>query len=404
MLGPGMVTSYERRSDGVPLPPGARSTATFGAAPFPPGQPQFIADIVAGARANGHGGLAVAPTRGGKTLMAVEAACRLGGATLVLCDRGGIMAQWKEAIEGRPGDPESPRVVDDRGRPVPVGVLREDRWEVDRPFCVGMLQTLARRALSEEDRRRFRTVILDECSTAPCATAWSALRRIEARYVVGLSATPDRGDGLGDAIPWIIGPTIAKMERRLDAEVWFRHVPYAAAEVDGRAASLTLFGKYNRVGAEKAIAADPDRRADVAREAIKARKAGRQVVVFAGLVDHLERIRDELRAQGCPEPGWYVGSADKREMARNPVLTTYAKAEKGEDFRPPPTLVIFASPPPADPSQAMGRGLQPQAPATPILLHYVDGHKVFEKQAYKALRVYRERGLRVMTDVRGVRA
>jgi hypothetical protein len=91
-------------------------------------------------------------------------------------------------------------------------------------------------------------------------------------------------------------------------------------------------------------------------------------------------------------------------MRKNPVLTTFAKSEKGEDFLPAPTLLIFAAPPPGDPTQAVGRALQPQAAAKPIILHYVAAHNAFVKQAAKALVAYRalERlGLEVKTTLYG---
>jgi hypothetical protein len=394
---------YERRSDGVPLPPGTRVRGvSWGAPPFPPGQAAFIESIAAGARANGYGGLAVAPTRSGKTLCSLDAACLLGGSTLVLVDRGGLEVQWRGAIENF--------VRDDRGRPVRVGHFREDRAEFDTPFCVGMLQTLARRSLSEEQRRAFRTVILDECSVAPASTAWEGLRRFEARYVLGLTASPKRADGLAYAIPWIVGPPIAHLERRLEGEVWFRHVPYDAETLvlDGegreRKPRLTVFGNYNRVEAERALAAQPAYLNDVVAQATAAARAGRQVLIFAGLVDdHLAKYVPLLKAQGL-NPGWYAGDAPKSEMVKNPVLTSYAKSEKGEDFLPAPTLVILAAPPPGDPTQAIGRGLQPQAPAKPIILHYVAAEPTFVKQAAKCLKVYRglERlGLEVKTNLYG---
>lgn len=352
------------------------------------------------ARANGYGGLLEAPTRSGKTLCSLEAACRLGGSTLVLVDKGGLAEQWTGCI--------ARHVRDDRGRAMRVGVFREDRAEFDAPFVVGMLQTLGRRTLSEEQRRAFRTVILDECSVAPSTTAWEGLRRFESRYVLGLTATPKRGDGLAYAIPWIVGPTIARMERAIAGEVWFRYVGFSNSPIDdgdggSRKPRLTMFGSFNRIEAEKALAADPEYVSDVMGQIVAGRAAGRQVLVFGGQHEHLRLYRDQLRAQGI-DAGWYVGDSSKAEMRKQVVLTTYAKSEKGEDFLPPPTLLILAAPPPSDPTQAIGRGLQPQAGAKPIVLHYVAAHAAFVKQASRALEAYRRLarlGLEVKTTIYG---
>lgn len=395
------VVIDEHRSLGHALPAGCRANVTFGAPPYPPDQPKAIRQAVENTRRNTHGGLFLAPTRSGKTLCSVEVACRLGGSTLILVDRKPLIDQWKEAIEKH--------VVDAEDNPVRCGVIRAESHDLppEYPFVVATLQTVVNRP-ELSGSRGWRTVIVDECQGAPCALVWSALRRIECHYVFGLSATPDRSDGLGPAIPWIIGPQIAELHREMHADVHFLQIAYADEPIpkrkgskNTRPAKLTKpTGAVNTVEAEKALLRDSARTARVAREAHTAIQSGRQVLVLVGLRDHASALARECRRLGL-EPGLYIGGqASTAEMKKNPVIATYGIAAKGIDFQPPPTLCILAGPR-SDVRQAIGRVLQPQAPHTPMILDIVDGARPLIGQAHRRRRFYEDRQFNVRNEVWG---
>jgi hypothetical protein len=98
----------------------------------------------------------------------------------------------------------------------------------------------------------------------------------------------------------------------LAGEVWFRYVPYNDIPIEDREggtrkARLTHFGSYNRVEAEKALAADEAYVTDVTEQMIAGVRAGRQVLVFGGLIEHLATYRARLRSQGIDPPGARCG-------------------------------------------------------------------------------------------------
>lgn len=360
---------HDNRSDGRPLPPGTRAHVTFGQPPFPVGQPQFIDRIVLETQRNQHGGLCIAPTRAGKTLCSLEAACRLGRSTLIIVDNGELMNQWRHEVE--------------KHLRVPCGIIRQQQFETDKPFTVAMAQTLVHRQLSEEHRRAWGTVIVDEADIAPAHTYWTALTRLHARYVLGLSATPDRADGLGEAIRWIIGPPLAHLERKLNADVHF--LPFMWT-YEG---SIRQWNKTSWVRVEQAAMDDVSRVNRLAFEAARA-SPDRRVLMMVGLVEHAERLAEAVRAHGV-EVGMFLGSADKREMRYPVVLSTYKKAKKGIDFKPPPTLFIPAGPR-RDIRQACGRALQPQADCRTLILHPVDMIKELIVWAEACAAYYAEQG------------
>jgi len=370
----------------------------WGVPPFPSGQAQFIRDMADGARSTGVGGLAIAPTRSGKTLCSLQAACDLGFCTLILVDSDSLRRQWRRDIEAH--------VRDANGNSVSVGIIQQDKFEVDHPFVIAMVQTLANRQLDSSARARFGTVIVDECQSAPCDLIMGALVRVEAAYVLGLSATPDRKDGLGKAIGWLIGPVIAVLEREMHADVLFvplpfRDVPFPHVSRHGnvrvRRGTLVRYGKIDRNEVEKAIMHDEEHISTVANHLWNYHIDGRHVLAFVGLREHAFRMRGMLQSFGG-NPGLYIGGqTNPSEMEKSPCISTFRAGGKGVDFRPPPTLLAICAPI-SDVRQVCGRGLQPQAPCTPMIMDVVPQHDALVRQACRRLEYYREREFNILND------
>lgn len=404
------VVIHDARESGFPLPGGSRATAAFGVSTpemrVPSGQLQFIADLVAGAQRTGIGGMAEAPTRSGKTLCSLEAACRLGRSTLILVNQEVLLGQWQGAVQGDPAKPHKPHLVDGAGKALRCGVIRGDRFDLppDYPFVVAMVQTLMRRPLTAEQRAAFGTVLVDEADSAPTESIYSALRRLAARHVIGLSATPDRKDGLTAAIYWVIGPSIAFLERELAADVFFRHRQWRKVKIlaaDGetlRAPRVTKAGTVNSVEVEKALIRDEEHVADVCARARAGVDTGDQVLIFVGLRDHARVLSAGCSALGLAPSIFMGGQTQADNLRGNPTIATYSAAAKGTDIEPAPTLCILAAPR-SDVRQAMGRALQPQAPRRPKILDYVYGHPALVKQARARERTYREKGLALLNGV-----
>lgn len=389
-----------------------RTTATFGVPPFPPEQPKFIDAIVRGAQTNGHGGIATAPTRSGKTYCTLEAACRLGRKTLILVDRGILEQQWRMAIEGDPADPKSPRVVDANGFGVKSGTIREREFEIRYPFTIAMIQTLSKRVLSDEVRKAFGTVILDECSAAVTRMVLSALQRVDARYLIGLSATPHDAGSLAPAVEWTVGPVIASLRRDIAAEIRYLHVPYSMTtrawcenkRTGGRfqtRLSLTRGGDTDIIAAEKMLMADEGRVAIIAAHVTAAKNDGRRVLVVAGLREHVAILAREIERVSGYKPGIMIAGADEtaqKAMQRDIVVATRQLVAKGTDFKPPATAMFIVCPI-AKVEQLVGRVLQPQSPVLPLVVVVVDGATALVDLAKEQDRFYRNRGFMLPNPV-----
>ncbi len=160
------------------------------------------------------GAMLVLPCGFGKTVCGLWTVHSLGRRALVLVHTGALADQWSDRVRTfLPG--------------ARVGRIQQDVADVEGcDVVIGMIQSLVRREYPRELLASFGTVVVDEAHHIAAPWFGGALRKLSARYVLGLSATPDRKDGLGCILPWMLGP-IAFRATRPDETVHVRMVTYA---------------------------------------------------------------------------------------------------------------------------------------------------------------------------------
>jgi len=138
----------------------------------------------------------------GKTFMAIFVAVKLRGRTLVLVHKEDLFDQWKSEIQ-----------VFTNGK-ASIGSIQQDKIDVEnRDFVLAMLPSLAKRTYDAEIFRQFRLLIVDECHHIGSEVFSRALDKTVFRHTLGLSATPNRKDGLTTVFTNYLGP-IFHVEKR----------------------------------------------------------------------------------------------------------------------------------------------------------------------------------------------
>jgi superfamily II DNA or RNA helicase len=136
----------------------------------------------------------------GKTVIAIMASAKLNTPTLVIVHTKDLMDQWVERILEFTN-----LTLED------IGIYRGKAVDWQKPVCIAMIQTLAARAQAEElpdgFESHFGVVIYDEVHHlgAPYFNTTAAVGR-GLRW--GLTATPDREDGLDELYKYHIGPIL----------------------------------------------------------------------------------------------------------------------------------------------------------------------------------------------------
>ncbi len=138
-----------------------------------------------------HGTLS-APTGSGKTVMALSIIARQQQPTLIIVHTRELLNQWIAAIE---------RFLDIPGKE--VGILGAGKLKPGKEISVGLVQTLKNRW--PVIVKQVGHVIVDECHKCPAKTFTDVITQFDAKFFMGLSATPWRRDRLTPSIYFHLG-------------------------------------------------------------------------------------------------------------------------------------------------------------------------------------------------------
>jgi len=336
-------------------------------------------------------GVLVSPPGTGKTVVGVFLTARRARNTLVLVHRRPLMEQWVAQLAiflGRP--------------PGEIGRIGAGKNKPNGMLDVAMLQSLVRGDRVDDLIAGYGHVIVDECHHVPAVSFERVMREVKARFVTGLTATPQRRDGHHPILEMQIGPirhmvdqrNRAGFSRRLFArETGFRLPPTAI--------SPPIQDVY------RWLAEDSERNSLIIDDIISAIERRRSPIVLTERRDHLEFLAQELsRAvknvivlhgrmteKGRREVSAQLGSIPRDE--ERVVLATGRFA--GEGFDDPRLDTLFLVLPVSWKGtliQYAGR-LHRQSPEkTDVRIYdYVDaGVALLERMFQKRLRGYRAMG------------
>lgn len=222
-------------------------------------------------------GVLCAPTAFGKTVTAAALISQRGVNTLVLVHRAELLKQWKERLFS----------FLQVGKEV-VGTLGAGKARRTGKIDIALMQSLSRKNEVSECVEEYGHVVVDECHHLSATSFEAILKRVKAKYVLGLTATPIRRDGRQPIIFMQCGP-----------------VRHTAAAPEGRPTTLEVLPRFLRsqvaVPADAGIqdvfrrlAEDPSRTAAIVSEIVAAFKAGRKALVLTERTDHLHIIERAL--------------------------------------------------------------------------------------------------------------
>ncbi|MDP7974908.1 MAG: DEAD/DEAH box helicase [Thermoprotei archaeon] len=137
---------------------------------------------------NGKKGVVVLPTGAGKTLVGIKAVESVGLSALVVVPTLDLLWQWKEALE---------KELD-----LEVGVLGGESFEL-KAITVSTYDSAYLRAA--ELGNKFYLLVFDECHHLPSEGYRQIAEMFASPYRLGLTATPEREDGLHRDLAWLIG-------------------------------------------------------------------------------------------------------------------------------------------------------------------------------------------------------
>ena len=339
----------------------------------------------------GGGAILEVPCGRGKTVMALKIISLLRQKTLIIVHKEFLMNQWIERIaEFLPT--------------AKVGKIQGATFDIEgKDIVIGMLQTLYDREFevtgsSESAFDSFGLTIIDEVHRIGSQQFSRALLRIMTPYMLGISATVERKDGLTKLLYMFIGPKIYSEDRDDQDPVCVRAVEYVSPDPEFNATVLDWKGNTQYSSMITKLCAFGPRSDFIVRvihdlflEASAADKPKPQVMVLAHNRSLLTYFYESIVHKGFATVGYYVGgmkqSALNETETKDVVLATYAMAAEALDIKSLSILIMAT--PKTDIVQSVGRILRVRH-ENPVIVDIVDKHDVFQNQWRQRKTFYRK--------------
>jgi len=147
-----------------------------------------------------------ASTGSGKTTMALSVIAARKQPTLIIVHTKELLQQWID---------RSCQFLD--MAPEEIGVIGGGKKRIGDRLTIATVQSLYK--IAGEISRNFGHIIIDECHHCPSRTFTEALSAFDSRFMLGLSATPYRGDKLSRLMYWSLGDKVHEVDKaRLEKE------------------------------------------------------------------------------------------------------------------------------------------------------------------------------------------
>lgn len=167
-------------------------------------------------------GVLSATTAFGKTVIAAYLIAEKKVNTLILVHRQQLLSQWIDKLSEFLSIHEALPVLEKkRGRKKEqslIGQLGAGKNNLSGIIDIAIMQSLNNSGEVKEHIRNYGMVIVDECHHVPAFSFEQILKKINAKFVYGLTATPARQDGHHPIIFLYCGPIRYRVDAKKEAE------------------------------------------------------------------------------------------------------------------------------------------------------------------------------------------
>lgn len=325
-------------------------------------------------------GTIVLPCGFGKTSAALWIMCALKVKTLVVVHKNFLMDQWKSRV-----NQFAPNAT--------IGVMKGDKFDSqDCDIVIASLQTMISR---KHPLDGFGLTVYDETHHMSARVFVTSLTTETTRYTLGLTATPDRKDGLGRVFTWFIGSIVFRQNagelKRPDVRV---QTPVFPQREDMR---CDFAGRPDTVAMVTDLCNNVERNQDIAKLALNVLKDPKRcLLVLSERRKHLEDLYALIEPVHGNEMGYYVGGMkpQEREVVEENARVIFASVSISAEGLDIPRLntIILASPR-SDVEQSVGRIMRTPpgvGPVPPLIIDPYD--PLFAGPAKKRRALYKKSG------------
>lgn len=316
------------------------------------------------------------------TTMAIYVMCQLQKKAMVVCHKDFLLQQWKERINQFAPDAR-------------VGLIKAKVVDTDnKDIVLASLQSLAMKEYPEDLWKQFGMVVIDECHHTSAEVFSKALRKVNFRHSLGLSATIKRKDGLTKVFLWHLGGVVHKATKRVDTlrvdlYEYYDPNPKYSMELKGYGDKLNVAGMINNICGYQPRT---DFIVKTLQEVLN-KEPQRKVFILSDRRQHLMDLHNTFKKAGLSS-AFYVGGMKQDDLKKSEeeqiILATYHIASEGFDCPGLDTLILAS--PKSDVIQCVGRILRTPEKLrkhVPLVIDVVDNFSLFEKQGKKRFTYYK---------------
>ena len=320
------------------------------------------------------GGILTLPCGFGKTIVALYFVALLKKKTLIIVHREFLITHWEEKIKSTLSD-------------VKIGYIQGNNINIHGcDIVIVMLQTLALKTFPETFFDSFGHIIIDECHRVPTGIFSNVLFKINSNYMLGLSATPNRQDGMTKVLKWHIGDIIdlnVKIETKLNIDVK-RYVLNFNKDIFENGKYTTKLSSMLKHDVRNNI---------IIKTILDEYKTNnnRQFLILSDRLVHLKDLYNILKKNNVTSIGYIIGGMSKSDIILSQkctfILATYSMVNEGLDI-PLLNCLVFASPK-VEIEQAIGRISRLNNNGfNPLVIDFIDTLLTFIQEARKRLNHY----------------
>lgn len=230
-----------------------------------------------------HGtGVFVGPPGIGKTVLGTYLAARRARSTLILVHRKPLLEQWVAQLAMFLG-------IDEKE----VGQIGGGKRRPNGRLDVAMIQSLVRKEKVDDLVAGYGHVIVDECHHLPAVSFERVLSAVKARFIVGLTATPQRRDGHHPITEMQLGPVRYKVDpksqaarRPFDHRLIVRETAFRMPDDNANSGIQEIY---------RALTNNETRNKRIVDDVIAAIQESRSPILLTERKDHLEYFAEHLR-------------------------------------------------------------------------------------------------------------
>lgn len=238
-------------------------------------------------------GVISAPTGFGKTVLAAKIIAERKTSTLVIVHTKVLAEQWKERLDQFITIKDEPyKEYTPTGRirkKDTIGEIYGSKNKQSRLVDIALFQTLSSRDDLENFFSHYGQVIVDEAHHLPASSYEDVIKNVNSRYLHGLTATPERKDGLHPLMFMRLGELIYDDQNKIDDRVLIPRYFYPR---------FTSYSDYNpeltHIEHLEKMQFDVSRNDQIVHDIKENISANRTCLVLTNRIEHIELLAELL--------------------------------------------------------------------------------------------------------------